>query len=86
MIRSYEVSAVGTAGKGCVASAVAPAGSARAGKLVRVTLRLGAGHQWCIGNYEGRLDETIRPRCGPAQACPQFIAVVVVGTFRFKVA
>jgi hypothetical protein len=38
-----------------------------------------------VGTFQGQVDETIRPRCAPAQACPMFIALVPIGHFRFVV-
>ncbi len=48
--------------------------------------RLGApARGWCAGTYSGTVDETIRPTCEPGQACPQFIALTRLGSFRFTV-
>jgi hypothetical protein len=40
---------------------------------------------WCTGRFSGRLEETITPVCGVRKLCPDFIAVLTLGTFTFRV-
>ena len=57
----------------------------RKGAHVRVVLDPPAGI-WCATRYAGRVEEWLRPVCGPAHpVCAQFIAVKPVGTFSFRV-
>jgi hypothetical protein len=45
------------------------------------------GGRWCTGTYQGRIVETVMPRCEPGKLCPAFIGILrVVGTFKFRVA
>jgi hypothetical protein len=38
-----------------------------------------------VGTYHGQLREVITPECQKGRACPMFIAIVTVGTFKFRV-
>jgi len=83
--RSYEVSASRSPRKGCLSSVLQPVDSAIAGKRVRVTLAPGSSRSWCAGPYKGVVKETVRPNCSAGTVCPQYIAILTVGTFAFRV-
>ncbi len=55
----------------------------RAGQRVMVVLA--AAPRWCPGSYTGRVEMSTRPVCRPGTLCPQFIAVLPIGSFRFVV-
>jgi hypothetical protein len=65
----YTISASGPSAKGgCDGSASASVTSAQAGQMVHVTLKPDSGKKWCVGKFQGRVEEVIRPTCG---GCPQ---------------
>jgi len=78
------VNLTGPSGAGCLGSESVHQ-QADPGSEVVVRLRPTGGRDWCLGTFRGQVDETVRPRCGPAQACPMFIAIMPVGHFRFVV-
>jgi hypothetical protein len=51
----------------------------------RVSVSFKPNGSWCVGTYTGRIVETIRPICLPGQACPQYIALRPIGTFKLTV-
>jgi hypothetical protein len=98
----YTISASDSSSKGgCDASAAAAVTSAQQGQMVHVTLKPDAGKRWCVGKFQGQVNEIIRPSCGCPQptsgaaknmiVCPmicaqrQFIGVVPVAKFSFRV-
>jgi hypothetical protein len=51
-----------------------------------VTLTPGSGKaRWCPGKFTGTVQETIRPNCQAGQPCPQYIALLPIGSFSFTV-
>lgn len=58
---------------------------ARAGERVTVTLAPPSRSRWCPGTYRGRVETLSRPVCKPGTACPQFVALLPIGHFRFTV-
>ncbi len=82
--RSYEVSATGGA-NGCSSGGGVALPATRKGAHVRVVLGPPSG-RWCPGRYAGKVEEWLRPVCGPARpVCPQFIGIKMIGTFTFRV-
>jgi hypothetical protein len=82
----YQLRVSGPTRKGCESSVTHPLSSVHAGQQVHVTLAPGApAHVWCQGKFSGQLQEIVVPVCSPARACPQFIAIVTVGSFSFRV-
>ena len=85
-LRRYEISARGPARHGCQSYGYASVGAKRNGARVSAKLVPTGTSSWCAGTFHGRIVETMRPVCGPAKACPQFIAIVrTIGTFTFHV-
>jgi hypothetical protein len=84
---SYALSESGPQGSGCVAEHSNPVAVTRAEQAV--TVAVGPSQlrgRWCAGSYSARVDELVRPVCGPAQACPQFIRVAaVIGPVHFRI-
>ena len=71
------------AGRGCRYLAGVGAGAVRAGR--RVSVVLVPGPRWCPGSFSGRVEMSTRPVCRPGMMCPQFIAVLPIGSFSFVV-
>ena len=85
-LRRYEINARGPARHGCQSFAFATVGAKRNGARVSAKLIPTGNSSWCAGTFHGRIVETMRPVCGPAKACPQYIAVVrTIGKFTFHV-
>jgi hypothetical protein len=51
----------------------------------RVSLSFHPQGSWCVGVYTGKITETETPICKPGRACPQYILLRDIGTFKFKV-
>jgi hypothetical protein len=83
--RADSIALTGPRGVGCVSTETLHERMTAPGSEVVVRLRPTSGRAWCAGTFQGQVDETIRPRCGPAQVCPMFIALVPIGHFRFVV-
>jgi hypothetical protein len=84
--QSYEIDAAGPSRRRCGSNASAPVGPTHTGARVRMTLGPPRPTRaWCVGTYHGRLREIIRPECQEGKACPMFIAILTVGTFKFRV-
>lgn len=83
--REAVVTVSGPGGGGCVSSEAVRLTEGLPGSADHLTLAPGEGRQWCAGTFRGTVQETIRPHCGPAQACPMFIAIARVGHFKFTV-
>ena len=81
---SESISLSGPGGVGCVSSESVHE-QAAPNDQVAVQLRPTGGRPWCVGTFQGEVEETVRPHCGPEQMCPMFIAIVPVGHFRFVV-
>jgi hypothetical protein len=83
--RAYEVDATipTTPGSHCQASFNAPVSEALAGVRAKVFVR--PSSSWCLGFYAGRIVETVTPVCAAGQACPQYILLRPVGTFKLQV-
>lgn len=81
------LSVAGGHGSGCVSAHSFSLPAADAGRPL--TMAIGPAQldgRWCIGVYSARVEELARPRCGPAQVCPQFIRVVAsIGPVRFRI-
>ena len=75
----------GPAGSGCVSSETVHMTTGLQGSADHVKLAPSDGRPWCVGAFHGVVEETVRPHCRPGRACPQFIAIVRVGYFRFTV-
>ncbi|HEY2657876.1 MAG TPA: hypothetical protein VGI55_19000 [Solirubrobacteraceae bacterium] len=75
----------GPGGTGCVSSESVHEQVAGPGSEVLVALRPTGGRPWCVGTFQGQVEETLRPHCGPEQVCPMFIALLPVGHFKFVV-
>jgi hypothetical protein len=85
-LRRYEINARGPARHGCQSFAFTTLGAKRNGARVSAKLIPTGSSSWCAGTFHGRIVETMRPVCGPAKACPQYIAVVrTIGKFTFHV-
>ena len=93
--RSYHLSAAPAKRRsGCVDSVAATpiATTANQAMAVRLAPR-NVGGRWCTEKYTGEVTETIQPACSPilpgqtrrAIVCPQYIALVPIGTFSFRV-
>jgi hypothetical protein len=70
---------------GCVSTAGRQIDSATQGQRLNVSLKPRASKGWCTGLFKGTIKETTTPKCSPGQACPDYIAISTVGTFRFRV-
>ena len=83
-IRTIELKASGPASapKGCIDRIAMPVTVTVPG-LQRVSMSVRP--RWCAGTYSGSITETIRPNCQPGVACPQYIALMPIGTFSFLV-
>ncbi len=85
-LRRYEISARGPARHGCQSFAYKAIGAKRNSERVSAKLIPTGNSSWCAGTFHGKIVETMRPVCGPAKACPQFIAVLrTIGKFTFHV-
>jgi len=84
-VTADSITLTGPGGVGCVSSESVHEQVAAPGADVLVALRPTGGHRWCVGTFHGQVEQTVRPRCGPAQVCPMFIAIVPVGHFHFVV-
>jgi hypothetical protein len=86
--RTYTVQATNARSRaGCTSEAAVSVTNAVAGSRVRVKLARTAG-PWCRGTFHGRIDEFVRPMCGPPvlAVCPMFMSQLRrVGTFKFHV-
>lgn len=81
------LSVSGPAAHGCVATHSVGLAVPAAGRAVSVSLGPSQLRgRWCPGSYQARVEVLARPRCGPAQMCPQFIRVVgEIGPIRFRI-
>ena len=77
--------------RGCVRAVSVPLHVARVDQTMAVRLAPGKlGGHWCEGAYSGEVSEMIRPSCSPvmsggAVACPMFVVLEHIGSFRFAV-
>ena len=86
--RRYILSLTGPANEqGCLDGADVPLPLARAGARVTIMLeprRL--GDAWCLGEFEGRIDEIREPVCRRGRPCPRFTVLgETTGRFSFRV-
>lgn len=88
MNREYVVSANGPAGAtNCVDHATATPSSVRAHARVRVILSArSSGGRWCVGRFNGTIEELQMPICPQGRVCPAFVVLVRrLGSFHFRV-
>lgn len=83
--REGLISVRGPGGAGCVSSETMNLVAGVPGSGNQVKLVPTDGRPWCVGKFQGTVEETVRPHCGPAQACPMFVTILRVGHFRFTV-
>jgi hypothetical protein len=84
--RQYTIAVSATSGKRCTTEESIALPATRAGQRVKIGLMpQKPSGVWCDGEYAGRLDETIRPNCGPREICPDYIVMLTVGHFSFRV-
>jgi hypothetical protein len=82
----YELTASGRSRRGCASSDSTAVGPTRKGQRVEVLLAPpGPRHAWCRERYSGRLVEILTPECPPRKLCPDFIAIIGLGEFSFRV-
>jgi hypothetical protein len=85
----FQVSATGSRGRRCTASASVAVGPTRRGQRVRVKLAPNhAGHLWCAGRFHGQIVEISKVMCRPVVqiACPDLeIAPRTIAHFSFRV-
>ncbi len=82
--RRYSIGIVGPPRAGC--SSLGRGSGASGSTSARKRFRLKPpSHGWCVGTYHGRIELVETPICGPAHACPMFIAILTVGRFSFRV-
>ncbi|HTX31721.1 MAG TPA: hypothetical protein VMD09_10050 [Solirubrobacteraceae bacterium] len=73
-----------SAPSGCVSTTSRQITAATQGQRLNVALKPGASKAWCAGLFKGVIKETTTPKCSAGQACPDYIAISTVGTFRFR--
>ncbi len=84
LARRYAVAVAGPAGSGC--GSVGGATAARGSTAARERFKLRPPSRgWCAGSYRGHIELVETPICGPARACPMFVAILTVGRFSFQV-
>jgi hypothetical protein len=76
--------------RGCVTAVTFTAYATAAGESLAIKLVPGRfGRRWCSGTYTGEVGETVGPGCGPVTdgpvACPMYVLLERIGTFRFTV-
>lgn len=82
----YDVHASGPSGRRCASSITVSLAPPRTGQTLSVTLKPpGRSHVWCRGSYAGTVNDMVRPRCSGPELCPQYIALITVGGFKFRV-
>ena len=73
-------------GQGCVVGGSWSVPPAKPHTRVRVILNPEKlGGKWCAGTFHGTVEDILTPVCRPRVECPQFIALLRVGHFTFRV-